>query len=282
MKKVSLDPTYYNTDKEPLLIQGFDIQTTSIIVPTLIDRKVFETKVNRGVVTELDFQTIALVQVANGLRESDYNASQISITAGGQEIIKDESAERYDYGIDIGQREEQKIKVIINGGQTIISKFELPDLTSNSASSPAMVGQLLAHYTTKKHEEWKKENAHFNSGLGLKRQGFRTLLKAGTTPIEGAGLINGTVPKNQGKIIGFSFLFLGTDLDQLKLNFSVDDVRLVENVSTMRFSRLVQRDPNILWKSLNPGSTFRLSLDPDPGYLTINNAQVWVIFYFDN
>jgi len=277
--KEQKDPLYWNTDKPPLLIQGFEVQVTNDFIPTPTDKKKFETRVNRGVVVYLDYQCLTLAQVANGLLESDFNASQITCIAGGQEILVNEPAERYDYAIDLGDRKEHKVPVIINGGQTVISTLELPDLTSNSATSPVMSAQLLLHYSTKQHTEWVKKYSHFGNGLGLKRRSYRLRVPGGTAA-DANLFLTGVIPKNQGRIIGFSFLYEGTQPIDNFINFKVDDLGLIENVAACRWSRYNQRDPYIQWIDLNPGSTFRLQMDNS--LITNDVTNVWVTFYFDN
>lgn len=277
-KEERKDPRYYLSDKPPLLMQGFELQLTSTVTPTIEDKRSFTTRVNRGIVNYIDFITTTRILLTNGLNEADYNATLVSVLAGGQEIIIDQPAERFLYSIDLGDRDEQKIPVIINGGQTIISSLFLPDLVSNQ-NSTVMIGQLIAHYTTKKHEDWVQEYSHFGAGLGLKRRSFRLSVPIGTTDPTN---ITGVIPKNEGKIIGFSFLYIGQDINSMFVNFSVDDLGLIENIIGLRFSRMTQRDPFIIWQELNPGSTFKLEVAPAPAFTTIFLNQLFVTFYFDN
>jgi hypothetical protein len=270
---------YWDSEKAPLLLQGFEIQATNDFTPVLVDQKDFVTRVNRGVVVELDYLSITLAQIINGLLESDFNASQITCVAGGQEILVDEPAERYDYAVDLGDADEHRIKVFINGGQTITSRLFLPDVTSNSATSPVMVSQLHAYYSTKRHQEFIKKYSHFGKGLGLKRRSYRLRVPISTLPT--ISNLPGVIPKNQGRIIGFSFLFESNDPANSLVSFSVDDVGLVENVIAARFSRYCQRDPFIFWYELNPGSTFNLSMN-NPSVTTTSVTNLWLTIYFDN
>lgn len=278
MVKTKRDPLYWNSDKPPLLIQGFAIQVTSIAFAILVDRKTFQTKVNRGIVSFIDYQTTSLDQWANGLIEADFNASTIDCVAGGQEILVNEPAERYNYVLDLGDKKEHKIPVIINGGQSITSTLQLPDLTSSLGANPLYTAQLLLHYSTRKHEEWVKKYSHFGSGLGLKRRSYRLNIPAGS-PTD-VYRLDDVIPKNQGKVIGFSFLTETDNPTGLFINFSVDDLGLVENVCSFRWSRLNQRDPYIMWVDLNPGSTFELAVNKNGGSAQTEN--VYVTFYFDN
>lgn len=200
--------------------------------------------------------------------------------AGGQQIIVDEPLERYDYAIDLGDRDEQKIQVIINGGQTLESKMHLPDLTSNAPGNVAIVGQLLAHYTTKKHDQFlASPKSKFNWGLGLKRQSFRLQIRAGAT----AGVnLEQVIPKNQGRVIGFSLLVYGTDLPDVFIDLSFDDLTVILNVLAMRFSRLSQRDPFIQSIDVEPGATLQLTIRPRAGYTVINDMTCFVTIYFAN
>lgn len=274
------DPRYYNSDKLPLLMQGFEQQFTNTVISKLIDKKEFTTKVDRGVVNYLDFQAISLNQVVNGMIETDYNGTLLTLLAGGQQIVVNEPLERYDYAIDLGDRDEQKIQVIINGGQTLESKMELPDLVSNAPGNVAIVGQLLAHYTTKKHDNFLvSPESKFNWGLGLKRQSYRVVLPAGATVGQ---TLEEIVPKNQGRVIGFSILIYGTDISEVYVDLGFDDLTVILNVLTMRFSRMVQRDPFIQKIDVEPGATLQFTLRPRAGYTVINDMFGFVTLYFAN
>jgi len=273
------DPRYYNSDKLPLLMQGFEQQFTNTITQ-LIDKKEFTSKVDRGVINYLDFQCISLNQVANGMREVDFNGTLLTVLAGGQQILVDEPAEQFDYAIDLGDRIEQRVQVVINGGQTLESKMYLPDLTSNAPGNVALVGQLLAHYTTKKHEEWlRSPKSQFNWGLGLKRQSYKTRLLAGATS---GTTLEVTVPKNQGRVIGFSILIYGTDISETYVDVSFDDLTVNLNVLAMRFSRFVQRDPFIQKIDVEPGATLQFTLRPKAGYAMINDLFGYITLHFGN
>lgn len=272
---------YYNSDKPPLLLQGFELQITNILpFGILEDKKEFTTRVNRGIVNFLDYVAIQSLQTTEGTIEATFDASQVTLLAGGQQILVDEPAERYNYQLDLGERAEQKIPVIINGGQQLSSKIFLPDIISNSNTGIIMGIQLLAYYTTKKHEAFVKEYGRFGRNLGLKRQSFRLATPAGTLP--GRTEINDALPKNQGKIIGVSFLFEGLGIGATNVNLSVDDIGIIEDVNAIRFSRLAQRDPLIFFVYLNPGSTFRLSQQNTIAAGTPTASNLWVTYYFAN
>lgn len=274
------DPRYYNTDKLPLLMQGFSQQFTNSTILKLEDKKEFTTKVDRGVINYLDFTAISLNQIVNGMNETDFNGTLLTLTAGGQLITVDEPLERYDYSIDLGDREENKIQVIINGGQTLESRMFLPDLTSSAPANVAIVGQLIAQYTTKKHEEFlASPESKFNWGLGIKRQTYKHRILAGATSGTEASF---TIPKNQGRVIGFSVVVMGTDISAVMLDLSFDDLTVILDVLTMRFSRLSQRDPFINKIDVEPGATLQLNLKPMPGYTVINNLFAYVTIHFAN
>lgn len=281
--KQPINMKYWKSKNTPLLLQGFDIQFTSFPAPfsVLEDKEEFTTKVNRGIVNALDYVAISNLQSVDGLNEEDFDASQITLLAGGQEILVDEPGERYNYAIDVGEKDEQKIPVIINGGQQLTSRIFLPDATSNSDPAVSLFScQLQAYYSTELHEAWKKQYAKFGRGLGLKRRSYRLRTPAATAP--GFTELVDVIPKNVGKIIGVSFMFEGFAIVPTFVDFFVDDLGIIENVSTMRFSRFNQRDPFIFWVDLNPGSTFRLKQTNTVGAGTPSVSNLWVTFYFDN
>ena len=152
--KQAINMKYYNSRQTPLLIQGYELQTNNIVpFGILTDKREFTTRVNRGIVNFLDLCAVMSLQPSNGLNENDFSSSQISLLAGGQEVLVDEPAERYDYQLDLGARDEQKIPVIINGGQQLTSNLFLPDTISNSDPNLIFSFQLLAYYTTKSHAD---------------------------------------------------------------------------------------------------------------------------------
>jgi len=277
--KVVKDPLYWNTDKPPLLMQGFTIQATSAPVPLLVeDRKVFETRVNRGVVTFIDYIAMTQSQFNNGNLEAEFQSTEITLVAGGQEILVNEPGERYNYQYDLGDRREHKIPVIINGGQSMTSTLKLPDLISSVGLS-FFFAQLICHYSTRQHQEWVKQYSKFGHGLGLKRRSFRLFIPDGS-PIDKYTL-TGVIPKNQGKVIGFSFLTEHATPATALINFSIDNLGIIENVVSTRWSRFCQRDPYIMWIDLNPGSVFDLTVDQTSS-ATQEPSNIYVTFYFDN
>lgn len=274
------DPKYYNTDKLPLLMQGFDIQSTSLFLGILEDRKEFQLKVDRGVVNYLDACVSFDVSVAFGLQELQYNGSQITLLAGGQQLLVDEPSTRYLFNADLGDKSEQKVPVIINGGQTLTSRFFLPDITSNLVSNFAQC-QIQAYYTTKRHEEFLKNEARFYFGLGLKRQTFRVKILAGM-PVPST--LEAVIPSNQGKIVGFSVLGMGgDDTNSLAIDVGFDDLQVISNVWLPRFAKSNQRDPFILWIALNPGSTLQLTLKRiTPATVLVGDSFAYLTLYFAN
>lgn len=241
--KQKINMKYYDSPQTPLLLQGFQLQVTSFPAPFSIleDKKEFTTRVNRGIVKELDYVTIVAPQQTDGVVEANFDSTQITLSAGGQEILVDEPGERYDYQLDVGDKHEQKIPVIINGGQQLRSRVFLPDTVSNSDPAASLFStQLQAYYTTKRHEAWVKEYSKFGRGLGLKRRSYRL----GTPAATGAGFteLTDVIPKNVGKIIGISFLYEGFAVAATFIDFFVDDLGIIENVVAMRMSRLNQRD----------------------------------------
>jgi hypothetical protein len=264
---------YWNIKNPPLLLQGFDLQT---VVAALVneDRRQFQLETNRGVVFAVDYISVNLAVIAAGQDETVWNDALIDCLAGGQELLRDAPAERYDYDVDLGNEVEQKILTWINGGQVVDSILKINP--ASIAPVPNIATQFQAYYSTEDLEEWRK-SYKWKNGQGLKRRTYDVAILAAQS---GTFSIEDVLPKNQGEIIGFSLLYYGANIGEGFANLAVDGIEIIKNVYLPRFSRFCQRDPEVFLIPLNPGSTFKLDLvNPNT---TGNDGILYVTFYFDN
>jgi len=273
--KNDLIPKGWLDNITPLLMQGFPFQVTNTAAAIYRDQKLFELTQNRGVVTKLDYVSGNLAMYVNGIDETVWNDTRISLKGGGQDLIVNRAAERWDYLIDWGKDEESLINVRLEGGQTLESTLEIDPATGSTF--PVMQTQLIAYYSTKQLEDWRK-TLKFKSGTGLKSQDFLLTVPAG---VDLQFTLNGIIPKNQGPIIGVSFLPLSAEIFNWNLDFSIDGLKIVENVNCLRFSRVSQREPNILFYPFQAGTKFQAVLNLQT-LISSNDGAFFVTFYFDN
>lgn len=260
----------------PLLMQGFPFQVTNLSAAIYRDSKLYELTQNRGVVVAIDYVAGNLAMYVNGIDETVWNDSRLSLKGGGQDLIVNRSAERWDYLLDWGRDKESLINLRLEGGQTLESTLEVDPLTTGS-TFPVIQTQLIAYYSTKALEDWRK-TIIFKSGTGLKSQDFLLNVYMGT---DMQFILNGVIPKNQGNVIGVSFLPLSAEIFNWNLDFSVDGLKIVDNVNCLRFSRVSQREPNILFYPFQAGTKFQAILNLQ-ALISSNDGAFFVTFYFDN
>lgn len=263
---------YWDIKNPPLLLQGFRHQAVNAGVINE-DPDTFTLEVNRGVVVAIDYSSINLAIIAAGFDETLWNDAVINCNAGGQDMLQNVPAERFDYNVDLGNQKEQKVWTWLNGGQTIISNLSISS-TSN-APVPNIRTQLHCYYSTEGLEQWRKTFT-WKNGLGLKRRSY--VVSQPNTPA--TLTIENVLPKNQGMPIGFSILYLATNAFEALVTLYIDGIAVIKDVSGERFSRFWQRDPLTFLLKMNPGSKFELSVvQPNT---TSNIGRVFLEFYFDN
>lgn len=277
IKKLQSDemPEGWDSNVIPLLIEGFQEQFVNGAAGVYKDVKNFQLTQDRGVCIGIDFLAGNLSQYAIGVDEVTWCDAQLSLKAGGQDLIVKEVAERYDYTLDLGEDDQVMIKTRLAGGQVLESTLELDPLTFSTLDVLSIF--LLAHYSTKALENWKK-NLTWKAGTGVKRQSFK--LNIDGTIIASPQTLSDVLPKNQGAIIGFSITVLSAELFNYRFNLSVNGYQVVKNVPGLRFTRLSQRDPYIFFYPFDAGSKFDLSVQL--GGLFGNDGAALITFYFDN
>ena len=273
--KNDLTPKGWLDNITPLLMQGFPFQVTNTAAAIYRDQKLYELTQNRGVVTKIDYVSGNLAMYVNGIDETVWNDTRISLKGGGQDLIVNRLAERWDYLIDWGKDEESLINLRLEGGQTLESTLEIDPATGSTF--PIMQTQLIAYYSTKQLEDWRK-TIKFKNGTGLKSQDFILTVPAGT---DLQFILNDIIPKNQGPVIGVSFLPLSAEIFNWNLDFLVDGLRIIENVNCLRFSRVSQREPNIIFYPFQAGTKFQAILNLST-LISSNDGSFGVTFYFDN
>lgn len=264
-------PKFYDIDNPPLIMEGFTTQAVTAGSP--ISREQFEMTVNRGAVTGFDYMQATTSDIAAPMNEFLWNDSNVTLLAGGQELIRDALAARFTFNADIGNQQEQKIKTRVGGGQVVESTLQFPTGSLSTTANSAVT--LLAYYATLKNDQWKEQFV-WNGGLGLKSRSYK--LTQAAAP--GTYTIADTLPKNNGEIVGFSLIYEGADIGSGRTTMSVDGLQMIKNVPVTRFSRFSQRDPHRMLVRLDPGSRFDLELIMDA--LTINAGVLTLTFYFNN
>lgn len=277
IKKLQSDqmPEGWDSNVIPLLIEGFQEQFVNGAAGVYKDVKNFQLTQDRGVCIGIDFLAGNLSQYAIGVDEITWCDAQLSLKAGGQDLIVKEVAERYDYTLDLGEDDQVMIKTRLAGGQVLESTLEMDPLTFSTLDVLSVF--LLAHYSTKALENWKK-NLTWKAGTGVKRQSFA--LNIDGTIIAGPQTLSDVLPKNQGPIIGFSITVLSAELFNYRFNLSVNGYQVVKNVPGLRFTRLSRRDPYIFFYPFDAGSKFDLSVQLAGLYG--NDGVAFITFYFDN
>ena len=261
---------YYDINNPPLLLQGFDFQAVQIALPR--SQRQFTTEVNRGVVSRVDYQTTNTANIL-GLDESFWCDADITLTAGGQEILREVPAETFDNFFNAGYKRRQPIKVWLNGGQVLESTLNLDPATLSTV--PVLSAQLQIYYSTLELEKWRAK-FRFKNGNALKRKGYKISL----SNVPGIQTLEDVVPKNQGKIIGFSIFFLGLNNADTFATLSMNGLEVIKDVSCQRFSRQNQRAPEIFLIPFLPGSKFKFVLNKSAA--VSNPGAAFVTFYFDN
>jgi hypothetical protein len=274
--KNDLTPEGWEDNVIPLLLQGYRMQTVNGAAAQYRDEMKDKLTQFRGVATQFDYVAGNLAMYVNGVEETTWCDATISLKGGGQDLIFQEMAERYDYPLDLGEDDQVTIKTRIAGGQTIISTFELDPTTLSTLDLLSI--QLLVYYETKDLFEWRK-TIKFPAGTGIKRQSFRLEVDPNIispTPQK----LTATLPKNQGPIIGFSITGMSAELFNYFIDLSVNSYQVVKNVWGLRFSRVSQREPFIILYPFDAGSDFELSVTLTA--LIGNPGSVFITFYFDN
>ena len=265
---------YYDIKNPPLLLQGFEPQGVSSFANPE-DRKQFQLEVNRGVVYAVDYVTANLATIAAPFDELNWADATVDLLAGGQELLRNAPLERFIYNADIGNQKEQRVFTWINGGQVLDSIMRIDPATISTV--PVLGGQLHCYYTTQALEDWRKQ-FRWKNGQGLKRRAYKVDLPLVLGTFDYT--VRDVLPKNQGKIIGFSIMHLGADISECFSSVRIDGIEIIKNVQNFRFSRFQQREPVVFKIPLNPGSTFEFIVRKES--VTGNDGAAFITFYFDN
>lgn len=274
-RATDLAPKGWYDNIVPLLMQGFDLQSVNVAGAVFVNKQNFQFTQDRGVVIGLDYVSGNLAQYVAGVTEDIWCDATISAKAGGQDLLVKVAAERYDYSIDLGEDEETLIHTRLDGGQVIESTIEIDAATGSTLST--LQTQLIAYYSTDALEKWRA-TVKFPAGTGVKRQDFKLTVPAGT---DLQFTLEDILPKNQGPIIGVSFLAMSAEIFNWNLDFQINGITIVENVNCLRFSRKSQREPFILYYPFEAGTKFKAILNLQT-LISSNDGVFFVTFYFDN
>lgn len=270
-KKYLAPNQYYDIKNPPLILQGFPVQ--SITGAGAIAENQYTLKTNRGVVSRIDYLALNLAIAFGAYDEANWNDAFLNLRAGGQDLIQNVPAERFDYNLDQGKPVSQRLHTWLRGGQVLNSKLERS--TTGSPTVANISTQLLCEYSTEDLEEFRK-NFKFKKGTGLKMRSYRLEHGAVAGPFE----LEKTLPKNQGNIVGVELLYMGASNYEATLELSIDGINIIEGVNGLRFSRYYQRSPRFLPVPLHPGADFKLVVD-NPN-TSVNAGVIFLSFYFDN
>lgn len=266
---------WFNKGIVPILLQGFAQQTVNRAAAKFVDKRQFEITTDRGVVTRLDYVSGTLQQFVQGVTEDIWIDATISLKGGGQDLLVGVAAERYDYALDLGDDKEMPIHLRLAGGQILESSLLLDPFSGSTAAY--IQTQLQISYSNDELEEWRK-TLTWKAGTGLKRRDFKLVVPAGT---DLKFSLEDIIPKNQGPIIGVSFLAMSAELFNWNLDFSVNGILIIDNVNCLRFSRLSQREPYIFYYPFQAGTKFKADLNLD-ALISSNDGTFMITFYFDN
>jgi len=276
LQKLETAPEGWDSEQIPLLLQGFDIQSVNYGgAPVFRDLRKFQLEQFRGVVTKLEYLAGYLALYVNGVDEGVWIDAKISLKGGGRDLLVQEMAERYDYLLDLGRDQDTAIKTRLAGGQQLESLLEISS-TGTLSTQLNISAQLLAQYSTKKLEDWKK-TLDWKAGTFVKRQSFKFDIDPAVLTTE---TFSGTLPKNQGPIIGVSITILSAELFNYKIGLKMNGLEIVKDVWGLRFTRNSPREPFILFYPFSAGSKFDLTVDKEA--LVGNDGNIFITFYFDN
>jgi hypothetical protein len=256
-----------------LLCQGFDpILTTPVVVgDENTNREQYVIRTDRGTVKALDVMNTGEIDA------SLIPDNEITVTAGGQDLLVNMPLANYLYSFALGNMQDHLTRVILKDAQTLDVNLKNRDFVEDAEA------QVQVFYTDKKHEEFL--NAFkWGNGLGLKRRSYR-LAGIGGNPPPGTVFdfnLVGTIPRQNGPIIGFSIF---TDLapnnaQVVRHDLFINGVSALENISGLNAVPECQRQQFIYRVGLQPGSSFELKVRQ---YDTIlDGASYFVTFYFAN
>jgi hypothetical protein len=256
-----------------LLCQGYDPLVTGPVVVGNFNQEVeqYVIRTDRGTVKALDVMNVGEIDA------SFIPDNEVTVTAGGQDLLVDMPLAQYLYNFQLGNMNDHITRVILKDAQTVNMKLLNRDFVEDAEA------QLQVFYTDKAHENFL--NAFkWGNGLGLKRRSYR-LSGIGGNPPPGTVFdfkLEQTIPRQNGPIIGFSiFTDLAPNNAQLvRHDLFINGVSALENISGLNAVPECARQQYIYRVGLQPGSTFELIVRQ---YDTIlDGASYFVTFYFAN
>jgi len=263
-------------------------KVNSVHVPVLLAQGLPVTQVNRNARTEQrdvirtdrgDIKEMLPLQLEDAslfIAQTNPDGSTWTVLAGGQELLTNVPAQKFNYSNDWGNKLDDRIFVKMNDAQTILQRWNYLDFDGRSLISIRC--QLVLYYTTRAHEHFLK-NFKWKRGLGLKRLSEKLTLALGSSGLQ---TLSGTLPTGNGNIIGFSIYISGshTDIVQETVTLFINEVSAIEDVSGLYFANGSQVEPYIFKALYMAGSTFRLQSSRTPP--TADKVYYSLTFYFDN
>jgi len=267
MKKQKIQPR-----RDPVLLcQGFP---SFSIAPATQTTFQYTIATDRGTVRALDMNDIG-----TSFDEANYNLSRFTLVAGSQEVLRDEPLSRYGYRTNLSFKQWQQTDVYLNNAQTLSLNV---DNTNGGGLIALAQGQVLAFYTDREHDEYRKQ-FKWGTGLGLKRRSFEAPIPIVAPAVNDVvARVTGNVPRRNGNIIAVSILVVCDQLSSLEATLSINGITAIQEVNATYFSRLNQREPWIFPVYIQPGATFDLSIVSRLGVALPTVAEAYVTFYFEN
>jgi len=257
----------------PLLAQGlpeFESAAGSILTRT------DEIKTDRGTVKEMI--PLNLVESLNYFLGFTSGVTY-TVQAGGADLLKDVPIDAYNYGSDFGNKRDDRIHTSLSDAQTITQTLDGSDPSGGGLI--IVPTQLVLFYTTPSHERFLK-NFNWKKGLGLKRRSYRLQIDAGAAL--GVFSTDNRIPSKNGTIIAVSFFTDATQIvaRELFLSLEVNGITVIENLNCAYFQMASQLEPYIFKFQMEPGSTFKTSINYTGSIPITQETNTFTTFYFDN
>ena len=206
-------------------------------------------------------------QVGNGYR--------VTMSIGGQDIIKNEPVDKWTSLADFGTEREQRLLVTANQAQTVRTAMDGADFVGpdNTDLVP------LLFYTSREREEWLSK-FDWSQANRFKRETFT--LAVGPGVFANTFNLRGIIPRNNGPVVGYS-IFVNANQDDV--TFAQTTVRINGVVTSLNVpcsynGNFSQRVPYIWKYPFQAGSEFELDYTLFAP-ISSGRIRVYLTFYFN-
>ena len=255
----------------PLLIEG---KTPLTSVAGTIVNSTYTVKTDRGDLKEIA-PLVTNYRLPGGTPSVFLgNGILLTLSVGGQDILRAEPADKWVTTQDFGGEELQRLPVRTNQAQ----KLKLV-LDGNDYVGPGQTTVTpLQYYTNEEREEFI-QNLKWSNNLALKRQTFQQSINIGA--LAGRFALEGIIPRNNGPVIGCS-LYVNADsvdVDVMTLRLNINGMAMILDVPATYFANFSQKVPFVFLYPFQPGSEFELVTNLDA--VANNRIRNSVTFYFN-